>query len=184
MLKILVAFFSQTGNTEKVARAIFEEVSSKEHNAQLKKVNEITPDILDEYDLVFLGTATHDADLAQPVKNLLQGISPSPGFKLAGFATHSAPTPEGGGKDEEYYQTWASKCPASFNEVSQEKQIDFLGYFSCMGAPSPPIGEFIHNTIITDEDEWEEYMKEVGERPDEEDLQKAREFAWQVLGKC
>jgi hypothetical protein len=36
---------------------------------------------------------------------------------------------------------------------------------------------------VTDEAEWETYVKEVRKHPNEEDLQKAREFARQVLTK-
>jgi hypothetical protein len=69
----------------------------------------------------------------------------------------------------------------SFHRASQEKQIEFLGYFHCQGAPSPPIEAFIRNTIVTDRDEWETYIAEVREHPDEEDLQEARDFAQQML---
>jgi hypothetical protein len=43
-------------------------------------------------------------------------------------------------------------------QICQEKGIYFLGYFSCQGAPSPPITQFIHNAIVTDEDEWVLYI--------------------------
>ena len=72
----------------------------------------------------------------------------------------------------------------SFRQASQEKRIDFLGYFGCQGAPSPPIEQFIHNTIVTDEDEWKTYIEEARKHPNEEDVQKAREFARQVLLCC
>jgi len=65
--------------------------------------------------------------------------------------------------------------------VSQEKQIAFLGYFHCQGAPSPPIETFIHNTIVTDKEEWESYIREVREHPNKADLQHARECAQRVL---
>ncbi|MCK4434827.1 flavodoxin domain-containing protein, partial [Candidatus Bathyarchaeota archaeon] len=44
-MKVLVTYYSETGNTEKIARAIYEEVS-KEHEAYLKKINEVTADAL------------------------------------------------------------------------------------------------------------------------------------------
>ena len=183
-MNILIAYFSQTGNTAKVARAIYEEVLSQGHKVHLKKIAEITSNSLNAYDLVFLGSACHDADLARPAKQILEGIPQTPVFKLAGFATHATYTPEGGERERELYERWASKCDLSFHQVSQEKQVEFLGYFHCQGAPSPPIEAFIHSTIVTDEDEWETYIEEVRKHPDEEDLQKAGEFARQVLAKC
>jgi len=184
MLKVLVSYFTQTGNTEKVAEAIYEEVLSKGHEVHLKKVNEITADSLDAYELVFLGSACHSSDLARPVKRILEGIAKLPRFKLAGFATHATYTPEGGRREQELYERWASTCVKSFEKASEEKQIDFLGYFGCQGAPSPPIEEFIRNTIIIDEEEWRAYIAEVRKHPTEKDLQKAREFAQEVLAKC
>jgi hypothetical protein len=68
--------------------------------------------------------------------------------------------------------------------VSEAKGIVFLGYFHCQGAPSPPIEAFIHNTIITNEDEWALYIAQVRKHPDDRDLQQAREFARQVLESC
>jgi hypothetical protein len=53
------------------------------------------------YDLVFLGSACHDADLARPIKEFLERISVSPTFKLAGFVTHASYTPEGGEREQQ-----------------------------------------------------------------------------------
>ena len=144
---------------------------------------EIAPDTLNAYDLVFLGSACHDADLARPVKQILERIPVSPAFKLAGFVTHASYTPEGGDREKQVYDTWASRCALSFHQATQEKGIDFLGYFGCQGAPSPPIEQFIRNTIVTDEDQWQEYIQEVRKHPNENDLRKAREFAQEVLAR-
>ena len=95
-MKILVAYYSETGNTAKIAGAIHTEVSSHGHKAHLKALGEVTIDALTAYDLVFLGSACHDADLARPVKRMLEQIPSSPTFKMAGFVTHASYTPEGG----------------------------------------------------------------------------------------
>lgn len=87
-LKVLVGYYSETGNTEKIAKTIYEE-SSKEHDAHLKRINDINADMLNDYDLVFLGSACHSSDLAPPVKEILKALPKSPKFKLAGFFTHS-----------------------------------------------------------------------------------------------
>jgi hypothetical protein len=49
--------------------------------------------------------------------------------------------------------------------------------------PSPPIETFIHNTIITDDDEWETYIEDVRKHPNEKDLEKAKAFALQILAE-
>lgn len=175
-MRVLVAYYSETGNTEKIARAIYEEASG-EHEAHLKKIEEVTADALNNYDLVFLGSACHSTDLAAPVKRILDALPKSPKLKLAGFFTH-ATTCAG-----ELFNRWASKCIVSFETVSKENQFDFKGYYNCQGAPSPPIQEFIKRMIITSANEWKEYIEEVGNHPSLEDVQKAKEFTREILSK-
>ena len=183
-MRVLVAYYSETGNTEKVGRAIYEATQAEGHEAQLKPVDQVRADRLSEYDLVFLGSACHSADLARPVKELLDRVPPSPALKLAGFVTHATVMPEGDERQHEMHDRWASKCVVSLEEFGRNKQVDLLGYFSCQGAPSPPVETFIHNTIVTDGTEWEAYVGEVRKHPTQEDLEKAAAFARGVLAKC
>ena len=174
-MKILVAYYSETGNTEKIARAIHEE-AAKEHEAHLKRVNRVATNDLSNYDLVFLGSPCHSTDLAAPVKTILDAIPHSPKFKLAGFFTHA--TSSGG------FNRWASKCILSFEKTSKEKKIDFEGYYNCQGAPSPPVQEFIKREVFTSAGAWDDYFEEVRKHPTPEDLQKAKEFAREILSPC
>lgn len=182
-MKILVTYFTQTGNTEKIAEAIHRELLSQGHAVELKRIGEITAEGLNGYDLVFLGSACHDADLAKPVKRILERIAQSPPFRLAGFVTHATYMPEGGERQRELYEEWAGRCEKSFEQAGREKEIAWGGYFSCQGAPSPPIEAFIHREIVTEEDEWEEYVAEARKHPNEKDMEKAREFARRVLAQ-
>ena len=179
-MKVLVAYYSETGNTEKIAKAIYEEVS-KEHEAHLKKINDVTADTLNNYDMVFLGSACHSTDLAAPVKRILDALPKSPKFKLAGFFTHSTYPPEHGARARELFNRWANKCTVSFEEVSKEKQIDFEGYYNCQGVPSPPIQQFIKKEVLISADEWEEYIEEARKHPSPRDVEKAKEFAREAL---
>jgi len=171
-MKVLVAYYSETGNTEKVAKAIHEEIS-KSHDAHLMRVDEVQVNMLNDYDVVFLGSACHSADLSTPTKRILEGIPHSPVFKLAGFFTHA--TSSAG------FTKWASKCSSSFERASEEKKIDFRGYYNCQGAPSPSVQEFIKREAVTSPDEYEEYIKEVMKHPTPEDLHKAKKFARKIL---
>jgi flavodoxin len=180
-MNILIAYYSETGNTAQVAQAIANETASQGHEVCLREVRAITADTLSAYDLIFLGSACHDADLATSVKQILDQIPRSPSFKLAGFATHASRTPEGRESQRELYERWASGCQRSFRQASHEKGIVLLGYFGCQGAPSPAIERFIHRTIVTDEDEWKVYVDEARKHPDKEDLRKAKGFARKVM---
>ncbi len=184
-MKVLIVYYSETGNTEKIAKTICDSVS-KDHEALLKKIDEINANTLNDYVLVFLGSPCHGGDLAPPVKTLLSAMPVSPRFKLAGFLTHACPTQE---YSPESFKRWASKCVTSFEEVSKEKQIDFRGYFSCQGAPSPPVQEFMRRAAFGSANSAlagsaaEEYMREVLKHPDADDLNKAEEFARKVISK-
>jgi hypothetical protein len=175
------------GNTAKVAAAISEAVSAAGREVALQAIGgadprDITPGTLNAYDLVFLGAACHDADLARPVKELLAAIGDEPNFKIAGFVTHASYTPEGGARERGMHEIWALRWALSFRQAAEEKGFALLGYFGCQGTPSPPIERFIRNTIVKDEAEWHEYIQEVRKHSDEGDLRLAGDSAresWQ-----
>ena len=179
-MKVLIAFYGETGNTEKIAKAIYQE-ASRDHEAHLRRVEEVTEETLNRYDLVFLGSPCHSTDLAPPVKRILDAFPDSPNFKLAGFFTHGCPNVG------EAFDRWASKCVSSFAKASKEKQIDFVGYYHCQGSMAPPVEDamgryFAEKGEIT-ADDWNEYIEELRKHPNHEDLQKAKEFARDVLSK-
>jgi flavodoxin I len=172
-LKVLVTYYSESGNTEKVAKAIYEEVSSK-NKADLKKIKETKVEDLEQYDIVFLGSPTHQFGLSGPVKKLLYALPEMPKYKLAGFITHMSAFPE----------KYAGPL-RSFENVCKEKQIDFRGVYDCQGVPTPLAREAARKVLEHDlpDAEWEKRVKEMEKHPSTEDLQKAKEFAKQVLAK-
>ena len=89
-MKVLVSYFSQSGNTEKIAKAIYEE-ASQANEAALKKLEDITPGEVAGYDFIFIGSPLHSGSLAAPVKECLGVLQASSGQKMAGFITHFAP---------------------------------------------------------------------------------------------
>ncbi|MCG8615259.1 MAG: flavodoxin domain-containing protein, partial [Desulfobacterales bacterium] len=80
-MKVLVAYFSQSGNTEKIARAICEEAGIA-HEADLKALEDLTPEAAAEYDCIFLGSPLHRGNLAGPVKECLKALKETSGQKL------------------------------------------------------------------------------------------------------
>nr|MDO8080928.1 flavodoxin family protein [Candidatus Freyarchaeota archaeon] len=176
-MKILVTYFTQTGNTGKIAQAIYDEVS-KRHEADLKKIEEINADSFNQYNLVFIGTPCQMGDLAAPVKKILDSLPKSSKYMLAGFYTHGAPPEE----KEDY-----EKCLATFENVCEEKQIDYLGCFDCQGFPTPKIHQIVTEHLIKNKGYTEERVKQrfrrAKEHPNHEDEQNARDFAREVLSK-
>jgi len=180
-MRILVAYYTQTRNTEAVAQAIHAEALAHGHSADLKRFRRRRPEDLNEYEIVIVGSPCHHSDLAKPVKRLLAQLPQSPPFKLAGFATHATYLPEGSDRRRQLHEEWAGRCVKSFEDACRERSIPWAGFFGCQGAPSKSIELFIHRAIFKDPDEWAEYKAEIHKHPSEEDLEKARSFARGVI---
>jgi len=182
-MRILIAYYSQTGNTKTIAQAIHSEVQSLDHEATLKELRSVKPKDLASYEVIFLGSPCHSSDLAKPVKKLLERMEPSPGAKLAGFVTHSTYTPDGGETQRKLYEQWAGKCAGSFEQACAANGLEWSGYFSCQGAPSKLIELFIRRAAIKDPNEWTGYIAETRKHPNADDEAKARAFAREVVGR-
>ncbi len=181
-MKILIAYYSETRNTQKIAEAIHKAVSA-DNEVKLSKIQDVSSDELISYDVLFLGSSCHDADLARPFIRFLDNLPHHPKFKIAGFFTHATFTPDHTARRKELFAQWAGKCVPTFERKCQEKRIRFLGYFHCMGAPSAPIEAFIHREIIVSDDEWAEYLSEVRTHPNSKDLENAALFANNIISK-
>lgn len=180
-MKALVVYYSQTGNTERIANAIYKEISGK-NEACLEKLKNISPESANDYDLVLVGSPCIDSDLAISVKTFLNDLPNSPKFKLAGFYTHATRMTDEDGQGG-LFSKWAGKCLMTFEHVCKSKQIPFLGDFHCMGKANPGIEQFIRQEIITDEKEWETYLPDLRTRPNEKDMENARQFAQDIISK-
>lgn len=70
-MNALIIYFSTTGNTEKVATAIWETLKEEKVKVNLLKVQDAAEEELYDYNLVFLGTPSHSFLPAQPVMNFI-----------------------------------------------------------------------------------------------------------------
>lgn len=184
-MKILVTYFSETGNTRKIAESIGEAVKVSTDDVVVAPLSDVDPDSLAGFDAAFVGSTCHSADIAAPVKEFLSRIPANySALKLAGFVTHSTTMPEGDDWKKEMHERWAGKCPSSFERACADKGIKFLGYFSCQGAPSPELETFIRESIIPDEKQWKAYIEVARQHPTEEDMEAARTFTRSMLAKC
>jgi flavodoxin len=181
-MKILVTYYSETNNTKRIAEAI-NEVASKDNDSEIKDVKNVKNEELDNYDLIFLVSACHSADFAKPVLNLLADLPEKPEFKLAGFLTHSTYLPDEDDRKQFLYEKWAGNAPKTLEWTCKKKEIEYLGYFSCIGKPSDAIEKFIRKQVITEEEEWESYIKVARQYPKDEDIQNAQQFAKEILSK-
>jgi len=126
-MKILVVYFSQTGNTEKVAKAIYEE-ASQAHEIETKKLEEVNAGDLAGYDFIFIGSPIHAGNLSGAVKDFLNRLQAPSGRKLAGFLTHAGPA---------YPEQIMSKFTEPFKAACEKNALEYLGCFSCPRVSQP-----------------------------------------------
>ena len=71
MLKVLIFYFSRTGNTEKMAKAVAEGARTVEGvEAEIKY--QTTPEEFAGFDAIIIGTPTYHHDMSADMKNLLE----------------------------------------------------------------------------------------------------------------
>jgi len=172
-MKILVAYFSQTGNTEQIAKAILEEISGS-NDADLSKIEGVDASSLDGYDLIFVGTAIHAGGLAAPAKDFLAALPNEPKYSLAGFVTHAS---------DVYSKENYEKAIAGIGDICSEKKINYLGCFDCRGRLAPAIQPMVQKARKMSDDEWAKLMEDTDKHPNADDELKAKEFAKEVLSK-
>ncbi len=70
MAKVLVIYYSKTGNTEKMARAVGEGVKGEGVEVEVKKVEDTKADELLEADGIIIGSPTYYGGMAASLKEL------------------------------------------------------------------------------------------------------------------
>ncbi|ACN16552.1 putative flavodoxin family protein [Desulforapulum autotrophicum HRM2] len=170
-MKVLVTYFSQSGNTEKIAKAIYEE-AAKASDADLKKLDELTPDMVAEYDCIFMGSPLHSGSLAAPVKECLAVLKSTTGQQMAGFITHMAPAyPE---QDmEAFTEPMKAAC--------KEKGIEYKGCFDCQGFLDEAMHGPVQNKLNMDDNQWADMVKKMTGRPNQEDVGNAKAFVKELF---
>lgn len=71
MAKVLITYYSRTGNTEKMAKFIEEGIKASGVEAVTKRVQDTTVDELTEYDGIIAGSPTYYGSMAWELKKLL-----------------------------------------------------------------------------------------------------------------
>jgi len=98
MPRILVAYYSRTGNTAKMADAVASGARSSGADAVLKKVEDVVLEDLKSSDGIILGSPTYYGQMASEVKKLFDGSSNIRGQleNKLGAAFTSSGSPAGG----------------------------------------------------------------------------------------
>ena len=163
-MKVLVTYMSQTGNTKKVAEAIFQEIKGKK---EIKPMEEVSS--LDGFDLAFVGFPIQAGQPAAQAKAFLE--QHSKGKNVAVFVTHATP--------EEYPEV--KECLSACGAAAVGANL--LGVFGCQGELSEAIADFMIKS-------GDPGMVEAGKKrsltvgqPDAARLKRARNFAREIMKK-
>jgi len=87
-MKSLVVYYSQTGNTKKVARAIHKSMSKLVEQCDIAPVKEVDPKDLDKYDLVGLGSPVWMGAETPNVRRFIESLPNQKGRHIFSFNTH------------------------------------------------------------------------------------------------
>lgn len=156
MSKSLVAYYTQTGNTLKVAESIYEALPG---DKQIESV--VNVESLDEYDLVFIGFPIHNHNIPKQVQDFLKKVPHNK--KIALFSTHGALTGSRLSREAlEHAAVLASKA-------------ELVGTFSCRGRVPYSLLEALGKK--PEHQAWVEMAASARNHPDETDLEQARIFA-------
>lgn len=163
-MKVLVTYVSRTGNTRKVAEAIFDAIQCEKEIREFSDV-----ETADGYDLLFVGFPVEAFGPAQPAREFL--ARNAGGKKVALFVTHAS------SEDSEDLPPWLENCRAAASAAGAE----IAGMFNCQGELAPDIMEMLKAS----DDPKLRYFGEQGPstkgQPDAARLDRARAFAREML---
>ena len=164
-MRVLVAYLSQTGNTKKVAEAIYGEITG---DKELKELNEVAD--LEGYDLAFIGFPINAANPATDAKAFLDAHAA--GKKIAIFMTHGAL------EESEEAERYLDNCRVAVADA------DLVGMFDCQGEAAQAIIDFLAASDNPRHRAFAELAPRTKGQPDGSRLEKARAFAREVMEKA
>ncbi len=167
-MKALVVYLSQTGNTKRIAEAIFDEITCEK---DLKKIEEVTS--VNDYDLVVAGFPVWQFGPAEPAKKFL--AEHAKGKNIALFVTHAMDPESSDSVSSEMLRGILDKCKASVSDGN------LIGLFNCQGELSVNIAEFLLKNNDPAMRKFGEMRISTIGHPDSRDINSARIFARDIL---
>ncbi len=87
-MKSIIIYYSQTGNTEKIAEAIHEGIISTGSSCDIANIKEIGPQDVLKYDLIGLGTPVWMGGFTPNVRIFVENLPEQRGNHIFSFCTH------------------------------------------------------------------------------------------------
>ena len=163
-MKALVAYYSQTGNTEKVARAVYDGINLPGKDIiPIKEAGAV-----EGYEVIFCGFPVQAHSVPDKVEFFLRQI-PN-GKKIALFATHGS------------LRGGHLAITAFYKALSLTSKQTVLGTFGCRGRVKSEIIDALLNKA--EHREWALEARGAIEHPDEADLEDAKDWAGAMISKA
>ena len=161
-MKTLVTYSTLTGNTKKVAEAIFEAINGEKEIMDIKSVKEA-----EAYDRIMVGYWVDKGDANEEAKKFMESLKDK---KVGTFCTLGAYP------DSEH----AKKCVEKISDALRENNNTVIAEFICQGAIDPKIIETMRkmgsNGPHAPTPEREARWAEAAKHPDEADFAAAKEI--------
>ena len=163
-MKALVAYLSKTGNTKKVAKAIFEEISDEK---EIKTIDEVVS--IEDYDISFLGFPIHQMGPDKKTAKLLEKHCVN-GRNIVLFITHAAPED-------------SPDLPPMLDKFRQAAcGANIVGMLNCQGELAKSIKLIMSIMPNAQLRLWAKQDNSKGQ-PDESRLERARAFSKNVMAR-
>jgi flavodoxin len=163
-MKTLVTFMTETGNTQKLAQAIYDAITGSDKNmAPLAKVEGA-----DVFDVYFVGFPVQGGSVPSPAEKFLKGIPE--GKQVVIFATHGSLR---GGQ---------LAITAFHHAIALAPQTNIIGTFGCRGEVKESIIEALLEKPA--HRGWAMEAQSAAGHPDDADLEDAREFTKMMMSKA
>jgi flavodoxin len=161
-MKALVTYFSQTGNTEKLARAIYDAIEIEKEIAPVQAGQNTAG-----YDIIFCGFPVHAHSVPGKVHAFIKELPQ--GQHIAFFCTHGS--------------LRGGQLPRQAIEqaVGLASKAKVLGDFGCRGKVSSQILDAL--SARPEHRGWVEEAQSAEGHPDAADLADAKEFALRMIAK-
>lgn len=167
-MKILVTYYSQSGNTKKVADAIFEHISFPKSMLKMEEAES-----LNDYDLIFAGFPVWQFGPAKPARKFLSGLTMENHVAL--FVTHAMdPDP-----DDPDLRLMLDGILEKCRKAADKTNLN--GFFHCRGELSHETANMLTSSGIPMLEKFAGMRDETLGHPDEHDLEEAVNFCSGIL---
>lgn len=165
----MVCYFSNTGNTEKVAQSIAEGLNLE--NVELVKIEDADPSSLKNYDLVVLGSGIYAGKLHKKMTEFMKEVTEYPP-KFAFFNTHQSDTS---------YQRAFKRIKGKIEENNSK----VIGEFDCigenLGMPKETILGMLEKLPPEERKRQEAKIEKTVGHPNLQDLENAKAFGTSLI---